>query len=67
LESAKAGLYLEFKASGIKKAELARRIGIPKANVERLFDFDHASRLDRIEAAFLAIGKKIEIKISDAA
>lgn len=67
LQSAKVELYLAFRASGMKKAELARRIGIPKTNVERLFDLDHASRFDQIEAAFRAIGKKIEVRISNAA
>jgi antitoxin HicB len=67
LQSAKAELYSAFRASRIRKAELARRIGIPKTNVDRIFDLDHASRLDQIEAAFQAIGKKIEIRISNAA
>jgi antitoxin HicB len=67
LQSAKAELYTAFRDSGIKKAELARRIDIPKTNVERLFDLDHASRLDQIEAAFGAIGKKLEVRVSDAA
>jgi len=66
-ESAQAELYAMFRASGMKKAELARRIGIPKTNVERLFDLDHASRFDQIEAAFRAIGKKIELRVSNAA
>jgi antitoxin HicB len=67
LQSAKAELYSTFRTSGIRKAELARRIGIPKTNVERLFDLNHASRFEQIEAAFRAIGKKIEVRISDAA
>jgi antitoxin HicB len=67
LQSAKAEFYAAFQRSRITKTELARRIGIPKTNVERIFDLDHASRLDQIEAAFLAIGKKIEVTISDAA
>ena len=67
LQSAKAELYSMFRSSGVKKAELARRIGIPKTNVERLFDLSHASRFDQIEAAFRAIGKKIEVRISNAA
>jgi antitoxin HicB len=67
LQSAKTEFYSAFRASRIKKSELARRIGIPKTNVERIFDLDHASRLDQIEAAFLAIGKKIELRISSAA
>src|SRR5258708_37181755 len=67
LQSAKVELYTAFSASGMKKAELARRIGISKTNIERLFDLDHASRLDQIEAAFRAIGKKLEVTISNAA
>jgi len=67
LQSAKAELYTAFRASGMKKAELARRIGISKTNIERLFDLDHSSRLDQIEAAFRAIGKKLEVTIRNAA
>jgi antitoxin HicB len=67
LQSAKAELYTAFRAAGIKKAELARRIGIPKTNVERIFDLDRASRLDQIEAAFRAIGKKLEVMVRSAA
>jgi antitoxin HicB len=51
----------------VRKAELARRMGIPKANVERIFDLEHASRFDLIEAAFRAIGKRIQVTVSDAA
>lgn len=67
LQSAKAELYTAFRASGVKKADLARRIGIVKTEIERLFDLDHASRLDQIEDAFRAIGKKLEVTISNAA
>ena len=67
MQSAKAELYTAFRASGMKKAELARRIGISKTNIERLFDLDHSSRLDQIEAAFRAIGKKLEVTIRNAA
>ena len=56
-----------FRASGVKKAELARRLGIPKTTVDRLFDLDNHSRLDQIEAAFAALGKRITLEIQDAA
>src|SRR5450756_1875147 len=52
LQTAKAELYREFSASGIRKVDLARRLGIPKTVVDRLFDLNHNSRLDQIEAAF---------------
>ncbi len=67
LHAAKAELYIAFRKSGIKKSELARRIGIPLPNVDRLFDLKHQSRLDQIEAAFRAVGKELRIDVRDAA
>ena len=58
---------MAFDASGIRKAEMARRMGISKVNVDRLFDLTHYSRLDQIEAAFRALGKELAIEIRDAA
>jgi antitoxin HicB len=67
LQGAKAELYMAFLASGMRKAELARRLGIPKTTVDRLFDLDNHSRLDQIEAAFAALGKRIAFEVRDAA
>lgn len=50
-----AELYKTFRASGMRKAEPARRIGIPKSNLDRLFDLSHRSRLEQLEAAFAAL------------
>jgi antitoxin HicB len=51
LESAKLGLYRAMTEQGIRKADLARRLGLHVPQVDRLFDFTHASRFDQIEAA----------------
>ena len=67
LQSAKAELYMAFKESGIRKAELARRLGIPTTSVDRLFDFGNHTKLDRIEAAFAALGKLLAVEVRDAA
>ena len=67
LETAKAELYAAFRASGLRKAELARRMGIPRMNVDRLFDLRHHSRFDQIEAALKAVGKELEVTVRDAA
>ncbi len=67
LQSAKLDLYVAFLSSGLKKAEFARRIGIPKTHVDRLFSLRHRSRLDQIEAAFEALGKRLKIEVRDAA
>jgi antitoxin HicB len=63
----KTELYIRFKASGITKTALAQRLGIPKTTVDRLFDFGNHTRLDQIEAAFAAIGKRIIFEVQDAA
>jgi antitoxin HicB len=67
LPAAKVELYTAFVSSGLKKAEFARRLSIPKTHIERLFSLRHRSRLERIEAAFVALGKRLEIEIRDAA
>ena len=67
LQCATVELYTAFVNSGLKKAEYARRIGIPKTHVERLFSLRHQSRLDQIEAAFAALGKHLDIEVRDAA
>ena len=67
LQAAKVTLYNAWVSSGLKKAEFARRIGIPKTHIERLLSLRHQSRLDQIEAAFIALGKRLEIEVRDAA
>ena len=64
LECAKLGVYQAMTEQGIKKAELARRLGWHMPQVDRLFDLRHASRLDQIEAAAIALGRHVEVSIS---
>jgi len=63
LECAKLGIYKAMTDEGIKKAELARRLGWHMPQVDRLFDLRHASKLDQIEATAHVLGKKINIEI----
>jgi antitoxin HicB len=63
----KAELYIAFKNSGLTKTALALQLGIPKTTVDRLFDFRNHTRLDQMEAAFRALGKRIAMQIEDAA
>ncbi len=65
--SLKVELYMAFLASGMRKAELARRLDIPKTTIDRLFDFKNHTRLDQIEAAFSVLGKRVAIDVRDAA
>jgi antitoxin HicB len=66
LVAAKAELYRAMRAAGVTKAELARRVGISVPQAQRLFDIRHASRLDQLEAAMRALGRRLVVT-SDAA
>jgi antitoxin HicB len=63
---AKAGLYMALRASGLRKTELARRMGIHKQQVDRLLDIDHASRIEQLEAAFAALQMRLTVAIQPA-
>ena len=64
LEGAKLGVYQAMTEQGIKKAELARRLGWHMPQVDRLFDLRHASRLDQLEAAAHALGRQLEVRVA---
>jgi len=66
LVSAKLGLYGAMRASGIGKAELARRLGCHLPQVDRLLDLRHASRLDQLEQALHAIGRRLAVSVVPA-
>lgn len=63
----KLGIYQTMRDEGVRKSELARRLGWHMPQVDRLLDLRHASRLDQAEAALRALGKGIEVRIADAA
>jgi antitoxin HicB len=63
LETAKLGVYQAMTEQGIKKAELARRLGWHMPQVDRLFDLRHASKLDQIEAAARVLGRHLEVRV----
>jgi len=64
LECAKLGVYQAMMDQGIRKSELARRLGWHMPQVDRLFDLRHASRLDQIEAAARALGRHVEVSVT---
>ena len=67
LTTAKLELYQAMRAAGIGKAELARRLNCHLPQIDRLLDLGHASRLDQLEQAFAALGKRLEVAVLNAA
>jgi antitoxin HicB len=48
---------------GIRKADLARRLGWHMPQVDRLFDLRHASRFEQIQTAATALGKRLVVSM----
>jgi antitoxin HicB len=61
LVAAKAEVYRAMRAAGVSKAELARRVGVSPQQAQRLFNIRHASRLDQIDAALAALGRRLVV------
>lgn len=62
----KLEIYRAMRAQGLNKAQLAARVGWQPSEVTRLFDGRHATRLDKIEAALAALGRRL-VLTSEAA
>jgi antitoxin HicB len=67
LGAAKLALYRTMREQGIGKAELARRLDVHLPQIDRMLDLCHASKLEQIEAALGALGKRLVVDVADAA
>ena len=65
--AAKLAIYQGMRDAGLTQAALAERLGCDPRQVRRLLDLDHHSRLDQLEAALSALGKRLVIEVQDAA
>ena len=59
----KAALYMAVKETGIRNAELAKRLHADEKEVRRLLDPHHRSKLPRLEAALEALDRKLVIGV----
>ncbi|MFM9487898.1 type II toxin-antitoxin system HicB family antitoxin [Pseudomonas monachiensis] len=58
---AKIVLWNEMMARGMRKAELCRRLGLAQTQGDRLVDFLHTSKMEAIENALAALGKRLVV------
>ncbi|MGH8117048.1 MAG: type II toxin-antitoxin system HicB family antitoxin [Rhodanobacteraceae bacterium] len=56
-------IYQTMRDEGVRKSELARRLGWYMPQVDRVLDPNHASRLDQAEAALAALGRRLSVEI----
>lgn len=58
-------LYQQMWKSGVRKADLARKMDLHRQEIDRLLDLNHATSIAKLEKAFSVLGKSINIEISD--
>lgn len=59
--AAKVAFALAFKDSGLTRVALAKRLGWAESEIRRLLDPNHATKLDRIDVALRALGRRLVI------
>ncbi len=64
--AAKLAVLEAFKAAGISKSELARRIGKDEKEVRRILDPKHATKLPALTTALRALGKRLVVGVTEA-
>lgn len=61
--SAKIVLWNTLMERGMRKADLRRLLGAHQVQSDRLVDFLHTSKMEPIESALNALGKRLEISV----
>ena len=62
--AAKVLLLNEMLRQKVRPAELARRLGTTPQEVNRLTDIRHTSRIDGVDSALRAMGKRLEVHVA---
>lgn len=63
LDVAKVGLYQAMQAKGVRKADLARLLGVHAPQVDRLLDLTHKSKLEQVEGALARLGYRVTVSV----
>jgi antitoxin HicB len=61
LVAAQAELFRTMRKAGLTRAGLAGRLGISEPQAQRLFDIRRAPRLEQIETAMRALGRRLVV------
>lgn len=64
--AAKVLLLNEMVKQKVRPSELAKRLGTTAQEVSRLTQLTHATKIDGIDNALQALGKRLEVRLSDA-
>ena len=63
----KLALYLGMRERRLSNTALAERLGISETVVRRMLDPKHTTQPEKIQAALIALGKRLVVTVEDAA
>lgn len=63
LTAAKVALWNAMQAQGVGKAEMARRLGVNRPQVDRLVDLLHRSKIEQVEHALAILGQRLAVTV----
>ncbi len=61
--AAKVLLLNEMLAQNVGPSDLSRRMSTTPQDINRLIDLHHATKIDKLEQAFVALGKRLELSV----
>lgn len=62
---AKVALWNAMQEQGLRKADLARLLDVKPPQVDRLVDVLHSSKMEQVEGALEALGKRIGVSVEN--
>jgi antitoxin HicB len=63
---AKIALWNVMMERDMRKADLCRLLGVHQAQGDRLLDFLHTSKMEQLENALAALGKRLSVSVETA-
>jgi antitoxin HicB len=64
---AKLELYQTMRDAGLSRVALGKRLGVSEGAIRRLLDLDHRSHIGQVDRALAALGKRLIVKVHNAA
>lgn len=62
--TSKVYLSNEMIRQGVRKADMARRLGVHGPQMDRLLNLRHGSRIEQVEAALGKLGRRLDVSIA---
>lgn len=64
LSTAKVLIWNEMHARNLRKADMARMLGVHMPQIDRLFDLSHSSKIEFVEQAAKVMGKTLNVSLA---